>query len=175
MDVTLACSRLSRQSCKPPYVRRPRKRTMQRGVSHNHSPCFLPQSDAMTLLATVALPDHGTRTDSRPILNIPPSKRLRTASSASASTAISSGAENCRVKTAEEKVADRRRRNREASSRSYYNRKSRHRALEAEFRAEKTRLALLSTRERELREESVLLKKMLWYRRQKAQAHSSWI
>jgi hypothetical protein len=57
-----------------------------------------------------------------------------------------------------DKNADRRRRNREASSRAYYNRKKRVESLEEKLRAEKRKVTSLYTRQLQLRKEGALLK-----------------
>jgi hypothetical protein len=57
-----------------------------------------------------------------------------------------------------DKNADRRRRNREASSRAYYNRKKRVESLEEKLRVEKRKVTSLYTRQLQLRKESAILK-----------------
>jgi hypothetical protein len=72
--------------------------------------------------------------------------------------------------TAEEKAADRRRRNREASSRSYYNRKARIACLEMTLVAEKVRVVPLVARKQALLRESALLKQTVMQRLQNSHA-----
>jgi hypothetical protein len=68
--------------------------------------------------------------------------------------------ENKRIRESE-KDEDRRRRNREASSRAYYNRKKRVESLEDRLRAEKRKLTSLFARQLQLRKESAILKARL--------------
>jgi hypothetical protein len=71
---------------------------------------------------------------------------------------------------AQDKANDRRRRNREASSRSYYNRKARIARLEATLISEKLRFDALHAREQMLKDESAALKKTLLLRLRSARA-----
>jgi hypothetical protein len=82
----------------------------------------------------------------------PQSKRVTSLSAASQS--------NKRIQDSA-KDADRRRRNREASSRAYYNRKKRVELLEDKLRAEKRILTSLFARQLQLRKESAILKARL--------------
>ncbi len=104
----------------------------------------------------------------------PPTKRLRKSSPQREAPGILPASVLCQQRSSleadepfkadldeEAKIEDRRRRNRIASSKAYYNRKARIEKMEATLEAEKERSARLHLREQELRREGELLRHLL--------------
>jgi hypothetical protein len=105
------------------------------------------------------LSDNGIESSDLPPPHAP--NRFRTSVTAAARTEVS--------EEVMEKLADKRRRNRLASTRSYYNRKARVARLEEAFRAKRARVASLEAKQRTLDTEANMLKELVWRRLQMMQ------